>query len=330
MKKKLMISLIILFILAMILGITFILFLYERDKNITLIDDDIVIEYGNIYNPSIEELIDLSKYDFINLDKLRIENNIENELEKNYPAVGEYEISVNYKNIVLKQKVEVIDTIAPELNIQESIELDNGVDLSTIDFNQYITRTDLSEMKDYNIDLGAVDTNKAGEYRAKVSIEDIYGNSSEKEFTIIIKEKVQQEEETITENENKSNTSISSSNKTTSSNNTNNSSSKTNSNTKETTSTNQSSTSKTQSSNSNVSTNNQNNNSGSTTATEEKYWCVDGGTHHVAGDGANEHGYYKTWDEAYNAFLNYTANWSSSQYKVSCCACGLYYFWAIQ
>lgn len=61
-----------------------------------------------------------------------------------------------------------------------------------------------------------------------------------------------------------------------------------------------------------------------------EYWCVGGGSHHVAGDGQNEHGYYNTWDEAYNAFLNYTANWSSSQYKVSCCSCGLYYFWAIQ
>lgn len=61
-----------------------------------------------------------------------------------------------------------------------------------------------------------------------------------------------------------------------------------------------------------------------------EYWCIAGGTHHVAGDGANEHGYYSTWDEAYNAFLSYTASWSSSQYKVSCCSCGLYYFWAIQ
>lgn len=61
-----------------------------------------------------------------------------------------------------------------------------------------------------------------------------------------------------------------------------------------------------------------------------EYWCVGGGKHHVAGDGANEHGYYSTWDEAYNAFLNYTANWSSSQYKVSRCSCGLFYFWAIQ
>ena len=61
-----------------------------------------------------------------------------------------------------------------------------------------------------------------------------------------------------------------------------------------------------------------------------EYWCIAGGSHHVAGDAENEHGYYNTWDEAYNAFLKHTANWSSSQYKVSCCSCGLFYFWAIQ
>ena len=66
------------------------------------------------------------------------------------------------------------------------------------------------------------------------------------------------------------------------------------------------------------------------TPSDLEYWCVAGGSHHVAGDGSNEHGYYKSWDEAYQAFLNYTKNWSSVQYKISQCSCGLYYFWAIQ
>jgi hypothetical protein len=61
-----------------------------------------------------------------------------------------------------------------------------------------------------------------------------------------------------------------------------------------------------------------------------EYWCVGGGTHHIAGDGANEHGYYSSWDEAYSAFEQYTSGWSSVQFKVSACSCGLYYFWAIQ
>ena len=39
---------------------------------------------------------------------------------------------------------------------------------------------------------------------------------------------------------------------------------------------------------------------------EEKIYCVDGGKTHIAGDGANEHGYYKTWDEAFSAYEKYT------------------------
>lgn len=60
------------------------------------------------------------------------------------------------------------------------------------------------------------------------------------------------------------------------------------------------------------------------------YWCVEGGSHHVFGDGADEHGYYNSWAEAEQAFQSFTAGWSSLQYKIEQCACGKYYFWAIQ
>lgn len=66
------------------------------------------------------------------------------------------------------------------------------------------------------------------------------------------------------------------------------------------------------------------------TPSDLSYWCAEGGTHHVAGDDANEHGYYSSWNEAQNAFENYTKGWPSVQYKISQCLCGKYYFWAIQ
>ena len=49
---------------------------------------------------------------------------------------------------------------------------------------------------------------------------------------------------------------------------------------------------------------------------EEKIYCVDGGKIHIYGDGANEHGYYKTWDEAFKAYEDYTKGWESTQFKV--------------
>ena len=66
------------------------------------------------------------------------------------------------------------------------------------------------------------------------------------------------------------------------------------------------------------------------TQSDLEYWCVAGGSHHIAGDGANEHGYYASWAEANQAFENYTNGWASVEYKISQCPCGLFYFWAIQ
>lgn len=66
------------------------------------------------------------------------------------------------------------------------------------------------------------------------------------------------------------------------------------------------------------------------TESDLEYWCVGGGKHHVAGDKSNEHGYYSSWNEANQAFENYTKGWASVQYKISQCSCGLYYFWAIK
>lgn len=188
MKKKVFISFIIILFLLVICGIVLVIFLDERDNRILLIKDEIVIEYGNTYNPNIEELIDTSKYDFINLKEVRIENNIENEENKDYPAVGEYEINVYYKRKTLKQKIEVKDTVAPELSIKENIEIPFNTDLSTYDFKELISVSDLSEVKDYDINFSNVDSKSSGEYIAIVTIEDIYSNKTEKEFKIIVQE----------------------------------------------------------------------------------------------------------------------------------------------
>lgn len=210
MKKKLIISFMVLLILVIILGTIFIV--YAKEESISLVKDEVTIEYGNTYIPNIQELIDLKKYKFVNLNEIRIESDIQNENDKDYPAVGEYEVNVYYKKSNLKQKVKVIDTGVPEISIQENIEIECNTDLSTIDFGEYIETRDLSEQKEYRIDFSKVDSKLSGEYDAIVSIEDIYGNKAEKNFKITIlegtKEKTQEiieEKVTTTEKQEQSN-----------------------------------------------------------------------------------------------------------------------------
>ncbi len=49
--------------------------------------------------------------------------------------------------------------------------------------------SDLSELKDYAIDLSKIYSNASGEYETVVAIEDIYGNKTEKNIKIKILEK---------------------------------------------------------------------------------------------------------------------------------------------
>lgn len=209
MKKKILFIILLFFILLIcsIIGISY--FNNQRDNKITLIQDNVILEYGQTYNPMLENLIDLQKFDYIDLKKIEIKSTIVNEKDKEFPAVGTYEILVLYKNITLIQKVNVIDTVSPELFIQDNIQIPNGTDLNTYNFKDLVKISDLSELKDYSIDFTTVNTNVSGEYIAKISIEDIYSNKTEKEFSIIIpevkKENVIENEQTIQNSDDNSN-----------------------------------------------------------------------------------------------------------------------------
>ena len=327
MKKKLVIiSLIVIFIIAIsILG--FYAYTNYRDSQISLINENIEIEYGESYNPIIEELIDLDKYNFIDLDKVSLKNDMVINEEKGYSDVGEYTIHIYYKDIELIQNVIVKDSISPKIEINERFEMPYNTNLENYNFKDYIKVIDLSETKEYNIDFSNVNKEVAGEYTATIKVEDIYNNKSQKEFKIIIQEKQEEiisnempstNESKIISNQNNSsnyNTNTQNTGKTSTANNNNNSKSKTSTSSQTTTGQTK-----------------PNNNQSNTQTTQKNiaYWCVDGGSHHIAGDGPNEHGYYKTWDSANQAFKEYTKDWDSCNYKVDVCACGLYYFWTVK
>lgn len=159
----------------------------NKDKTLQLNKETVEIEYGKTYNPNLKDIV--KNYDDFNGKNLKLESTIKNEDGKEYPSVGKYEVKVTYKKQEVTQKVEVKDTTKPELTVPENIEILQGTDLSTFDFKSLLNATDLSELKDYEIDYSKVDANTVGEYEVNVSIQDKYENKTDAKVKATVIEK---------------------------------------------------------------------------------------------------------------------------------------------
>lgn len=174
---------VVIIILVILVGVLYI----NKDKTLQLNKETVKIEYGKTYNPNLKDIV--KSYDDFNSKDLKLESTIKNEEGKEYPSVGKYEIKVTYKKQEVTQKVEVKDTTKPELTVPENIEILQGTDLSTFDFKSLLNATDLSELKDYEIDYSKVDANTVGEYEVNVSIQDKYENKTDAKVKATVIEK---------------------------------------------------------------------------------------------------------------------------------------------
>lgn len=174
---------VIIIILVISVGVLYI----NNDKTLQLNKETVEVEYGKTYNPSLKEIV--KDYGDFNSKDLKLESTIKNEEGKEYPSVGKYEVKVTYKKQEVTQKVEVKDTTKPELTVPENIEILQGTDLSTFDFKSLLNATDLSELKDYEIDYSKVDANTVGEYEVNVSIQDKYENKTDAKVKATVIEK---------------------------------------------------------------------------------------------------------------------------------------------
>ncbi len=77
-----------------------------------------------------------------------------------------------------------------------------------------------------------------------------------------------------------------------------------------------------------------NNKTPTTPSTETKktpVYCYEGGKKHLGGDGKYEHGYYNTWEQAWNALTVYMKNMTSGNYYIEqCMGCNKYYYYCKQ
>ena len=197
-KKKrniIIIAAIVVAILLIVLG----WFLVERNANKWDIkQSEIVIEYGKKYEPKLDELIDISKYPNVSDENTKLEFSIQNEPEKEYPAIGTYDIDVKHKiqyklfglalfSVDDKKtvKISIKDTTIPvfaeegfnpkEIEVYKDDKIENIKDK--------FKATDLSEL-----DLSLYDSNvnyaAAGEYEAKIVAKDKSNNVAELEIKI--------------------------------------------------------------------------------------------------------------------------------------------------
>lgn len=169
-----------------------------KPKDLILTTKLLKVEFGNKVSTSVGSYLDYRK-----LSKKSIKDIIENTIEednlkyvkvihkdengriisreeKDYPQVGNYEISFNYRQEKVIVKVIVRDTIKPEIKAPNSIDIAQYTDLSSFDFSELLEAIDYSNLEKWKIDISKVDTHKFGTYTIKVSIQDKYKNKASK------------------------------------------------------------------------------------------------------------------------------------------------------
>lgn len=159
------------------------------------------VEYGTTYTPKLKDIVknykDFNKYD------LKIINNIPNEKDKTYPAVGKYTITVKYKKKSLKQSVIVKDTKAPEFVLPANMELLQGTGFNTFDYDSLKSLLNIRDFSEVSIeiDTSKIDINTPGQYDFNVTVKDKYNNETKKagKVTVIAKPVISNDEEVVHE-----------------------------------------------------------------------------------------------------------------------------------
>ena len=192
-KSKIIISIVsIVVVLAIIITSCFI----WQNQNIKLISNTKTIEYGEKYIPNLSDFVEEK-----NVNKYSIDGNIPNEEGKDYPAIGEYKLTVKKNKKSEEVTVKVKDTIAPTFAEDTittiSTTLNTPLDDVTEMFKDKVT--DLDDIK-VTVNSANVNYAQAGEYKSELIATDESGNTSQKQITVTVTEtNATENPETVTE-----------------------------------------------------------------------------------------------------------------------------------
>lgn len=184
-KSKMIISIVsIVIVLAIIISSCFI---WQNSQAIKLIANTKTIVYGESYTPDLKDFVEEK-----NIKNYSIDGNVPNEVGRQYPAIGEYKLTVKKnkesQEVVLKVKDTVAPTFAEDIVTTISTTLNTPLDDVTAQYKDKVT--DLDDVK-VTVNSANVNYGVVGEYKSELIATDESGNTSKKEIIVVVNEKNQ-------------------------------------------------------------------------------------------------------------------------------------------
>ena len=184
-KSKVIISVVsIVIVLAIIISSCFI---WQNSQAIKLIANTKTIEYGESYTPDLKDFVEEK-----NIKKYSIDGNVPNEVGRQYPAIGEYKLTVKKNKKSEEVTVKVKDTVAPAFaeDIVTTISTTLNTPLNDVTAQYKDKVTDLDDVK-VTVNSANVNYGVVGEYKSELIATDESGNTSKKEIMVVVNEKNQ-------------------------------------------------------------------------------------------------------------------------------------------
>ena len=202
-KKIIAIVTSVIVVICLAVGIWFVV---ENNANKwDLKQNEVTIEYGEVYEPTIADLVDVEKYSNVTDDNTDVKVNATYEASKQneelaYYAVGDYDIDVIHKieyklfgttiftmDETKKVNLSIKDTIAPVFAEDMPMELETYRDCEIENLEEKFKATDLAYVT-ISIDKENIDYTTVGEYTINVYATDESGNVATKEIKVKVLE----------------------------------------------------------------------------------------------------------------------------------------------
>ncbi|AMC92852.1 hypothetical protein AOC36_02280 [Erysipelothrix larvae] len=167
-------------------------------KSVEIIQLQTDLEYGQEY--LVSDLIEIKNQDDVTVEVVNYDLSLSDDSTARFTGMGEQVIifSLSYMDSSNTRELtyEVKDTQFPVFDGVTDYEITGG---DSLDYKSNIKATDPIDGDLEVLFSGDVDVNKVGTYGVKATATDINGNSSEKEFQIVVKDKEVVQAETPTE-----------------------------------------------------------------------------------------------------------------------------------